>query len=178
MRTKGSLIMVGATVAVFCSLWASGYTLAVNPSPSMPRGVYLLGPILNPAVGDTVAACIPAGDQARLYRSRDYLPASDRCASGLSPVLKPVVAAAGDTVSINSDGTRVNGVLLPNSRVYDTDTQGLPIGHLPLQWSKRLGTGEYFVLANRIPRSLDSRYYGPLPRENIIGAAHALWITE
>lgn len=177
MRTKGTLIMVGATVAVFCSLWASGYSVAVNPSASMPRGLYLLGPIQNPAVGDTVAVCIPVSDQTRLYRRRDYLPASDRCASGLPPVLKPVVAAAGDTVSIDADGTRVNGVLLPNSRVYDTDTQGLPIGHLPLQWSKRLGKGEYFVLANRIPRSLDSRYYGPVPRQNIVGAARAL-ITE
>ncbi|CAG9229993.1 Peptidase_S26 domain-containing protein [Paraburkholderia tropica] len=174
MQTRSALVMVASTAALFCAVWASGYTIAVNPSASMPRGLYLLGPVSKPAVGDTVAACIPASDQARLYRLRDYLPASDRCASGLPPVLKPVVATAGDTVSIDADGTRVNGALIPNSRVYDTDTQGLPIDHLPLQWHKRLESGEYFVLANHIPRSLDSRYYGPLPRRNIIGAAHAI----
>ena len=178
MRTNASLVLVAATVTLFCAAWSSGYAIAVNPSPSMPRGVYLLGPIATPNVGDMVAACIPVGELARLSRRRDYLPSSERCASGLSPVLKPVVAVAGDTVAIDDEGTRINGVLLPNSRVYDTDTQGLPITHLPVPWIKRLDAGEYFLLANYVARSLDSRYYGPLPRKNIVGLAHTLATSE
>ncbi|MCA8270699.1 conjugative transfer signal peptidase TraF [Burkholderia vietnamiensis] len=174
MVRKTALALTIGTAALYCGAWASGYSIAINPSASMPRGVYLFGPATNPRVGDTVAACIPAGGESRLYRLRDYLPASDRCASGLAPVLKPIVAAAGDVVTITEDGTRINGALMPNSRVYDTDTQGLPIQHLPVDWSKRLGRGEYFLLANHLQRSLDSRYYGPISRVSILGIVHPI----
>ena len=34
---------------------------------------------------------------------------------------------------------------------------------------RRLDAGEFFVFSNRIPNSFDSRYYGPVRREAIVG---------
>lgn len=173
-KRKTALGIVAATVALFLGVWVSGYHVALNSTPSMPEGLYLVRGIDTPQRGDVAAVCIPTGDAARLYRERNYLPASQRCAAGIAPVLKPVAAVPGDEVRLDERGVWVNGRLLANSRVYDTDSQGRPIQHLPVGWSKRLGAGEYFMLANRIERSLDSRYYGIVQRPNLVGQAFPL----
>ena len=169
LRRRWPLLLATAVSASVALSWVSGVSLALNPTPSMPRGLYLLTPIGVPQRGDVVAACIPAIPAARLYLARGYVPADPRCVSGVAPELKPIVAAPGDTVEVGAAGVSVNGQLLPNSRLVDTDSQGRPIAHLPLGWRRTLPSDEYFLLANRIARSLDSRVYGPLRRDGIFG---------
>ena len=57
--------------------------------------------------------------------------------------------------------------LLERARVLAQDSESRP---LP-RWRacRRLGEGEFFVFSNRIPNSFDSRYYGPVRREAIVG---------
>jgi conjugative transfer signal peptidase TraF len=170
MNTKKrfTLGVVTLVVLVFCVSWWSGYSLAMNTSMSMPRGLYLVGNLAEPQRGEIVSLCIPNLEAAEVYRERDYLPPSSRCPAGLAPVLKPIAASPGDTVRVDAAGTWVNGGLLRNSKVFNTDSQGKPIQHLPLGWKKRLDTGEYFMLANHIERSLDSRYYGTVQRSDML----------
>lgn len=169
MRVKSKplvLATIGVLVA-FLAAWASGYSLTVNTSVSMPRGLYLVGPLQEPERGMIVAVCIPNQPAVKLYRERDYLPASSRCAGGMAPVMKPIAGVPRDAVRIGALGTWINERQVPNSLVFDTDSQGLPIPHLPLGWSKRLDVGEYFLLATHVERSLDSRYYGPVHRADM-----------
>lgn len=170
-KQKVALGVVGAAVALFLGAWFSGGSVAINSTPSMPQGLYLVRGMDVPQRGDVAAVCIPNAEAAKLYRERDYLPASSRCAVGIAPVLKPVVAVPGDDVRLDERGVWVNGRLLENSRVFDTDSQGRPIQHLPLGWHKTMATNEYFMLANRIERSLDSRYYGTVNRPSLVGKA-------
>lgn len=175
-KRKLSLAAVAAAAALFLGAWASGDVLAVNTTASMPRGVYLVSDLETPARGLVVAACIPNHGDVAVYRERGYLPESSRCASGLAPVLKPIAAVPGDVVALDDRGLWVNGELLENSRVFDTDSQGKALRHLPVGWKKVLGAGEYFLLANRIERSLDSRYYGTVTRTQLLGQARPLII--
>jgi conjugative transfer signal peptidase TraF len=161
------LMLMALVVILYGLAWRAGVGMAINLSPSMPRGVYLTRPVSEPKIGDWVSLCIPS-DSAPVYRSRGYLPESSRCPSGLAPVMKPIVATSGDIVSIEHDGIRVNDLLIPNSPIFDTDSNGRSISHLPLGWSSRLAASEYFVLATFHPRSLDSRYYGPIRRIQIL----------
>lgn len=170
-KQKIALGVVAGAVLVFLATWFFGITFALNSTKSMPRGLYLVRPAGDVHTGDIVALCIPDKWAAQVYLERRYLPASTRCATGVAPVLKPIAAAPGDDVRLDDQGLWVNGRLLTNSRVYDTDSQGLPIQHLMIGWHKRLDAGEYFMLANHIERSLDSRYYGTVQRADIHGAA-------
>lgn len=170
-KRKIALALVALAVATFLAFWFGGITLALNSTKSMPRGLYLVRPAGQVQTGDIVALCIPDKWAAQVYLERHYLPASSRCASGVAPVLKPIAAAPGDDVRLDAQGLWVNGRLLDNSRVFDTDSQGLPIQHLMIGWSKKLEAGEFFMLANHIERSLDSRYYGTVQRADIHGAA-------
>ena len=170
MKPRACAIAVLAISACLAIGWLSGYSLAINSSPSMPRGMYALKPLQPPAPGQVVSACIPPV-HAGVYATRGYMPPSPACPSGLAAVLKPVVATEGDTVAISADGVHVNGVLLNNSRVAPTDRQGLPMTHLALGWQRQLGPGEVFLLATHIERSLDSRYYGPLTLADLRGIA-------
>lgn len=164
---KPMYAVLAAGVA-YCVLWGSGVSLAINPSPSMPPGLYVMYKARNVKVGDWVAACIPTGPAAKLYRERAYLPVGATCESGLAPVLKPIIAGPGDRVAIQPAGVVVNGVLQKNSRVLDVDAQGRALPHLPIGSELELGSGEFFLLATRIRNSLDSRYYGPVPARNIV----------
>jgi len=168
------LALLGVGLALYVLAWALGVTVAVNSTPSMARGLYVVVPDSSPRPGQVVAVCVPDRAAAETYRARQYLRSSSRCPVGLAPLLKPLVAGPGDTVTITAQGVEVNGSLQPNSRVMDTDSEGRPVDHLPLGWSATLGPREYFALATRIERSLDSRYYGPVSRDDLQGRAFAL----
>lgn len=164
----------GLAALLFATTWASGVGLALNTTPSMPRGLYLTKPMGYPKPGDIAAVCIPPGEESQLYLERDYLPASFRCPSGVAPVLKPIAAVPGDYVQIEAAGVRINGELQVRSRTYATDSDGRPMAHLADGWKKTLAEDEYFVLANHIERSLDSRYYGTVARAAFLAKAFPL----
>lgn len=175
VKSKTLLAIAVLGLVAFSGTWISGWSLALNTSVSMPRGLYLVGPLGSiPKTGDIVALCIPNKEAAAVYLERDYLPASTRCATGISPVMKPVVGVPGDVMRVGQLSTMANGKQIPNSAVMDTDSQGLPIDHLPVGWIKRLDTDEYFMLANHVERSLDSRYYGTVQRSDMLALAHPL----
>jgi conjugative transfer signal peptidase TraF len=172
-----TIIAVLATLSaafVYCFFWAVGLTFAANPTESIDPGLYLMQDrvaMVELKKGDLVSACIPAGPMAEIFKNRGYVPDSPRCSSGLAPIIKPVAALEGDFVSISEAGVFINGELIPRSKVYSTDSKGRSIEHLPLGWTKTLGPNEIFVMATRLERSLDSRYYGVLQTTDLVGKA-------
>ena len=105
--------------------------------------------------------------------------------------VKRVVGLPGDRVRLINKRLRVNGMLLyekyalHNRRDYDTYRDEFPVRGLvsanveSAWWSQMrelvqegelvVPPGQYFVLGDNRDRSLDSRYWGFVPRENIIG---------
>ncbi len=79
--------------------------------------------------------------------------------------LKPVVAGEGDHVCFQDGSFYVNGKLL--NAVQDRDSSG---NALPV-WKecRDLKDGEYFVYSARVKNSFDSRYYGPVGKNDVVG---------
>lgn len=78
-------------------------------------------------------------------------------------ICKRLIADGGDIVKITKDGVYVDGELLPdtrgayadNSEYCDTDI--------------RLADGQVFLLGDNYAVSFDSRYYGAVDKDSIIG---------
>jgi conjugative transfer signal peptidase TraF len=133
-----------------------------NPSPSEPVGFYRLTRSA-PGRGTIIAFLVPAA--GRPYAAA-HLPYIAR-----SAILKEIAASDGAMVCEKEGALFINGQARGSAAATDRHGVALP------RWSgcRRLATEEYFVLSNRIPNSFDSRYYGPVPRADVIGVYRPLW---
>lgn len=137
--------------------------LVYNPSDSVPRGWYRIGPADSMHVGGIVLARLPA-QAAALAAQRDYLPAG-------IPLLKRIGAVAPQRVCITGTSVRIDDVAV--AAVMRADGYGRP---LPAwQQCRRMAHGELFLLSSTNPASFDSRYFGPIAAANVIGSAQPLW---
>lgn len=77
-----------------------------------------------------------------------------------------VVAAAGDTVEVTDEGSlKVNGNYMYEPNIfYDTEAY---IGFV--DYPLTLGKGQYFVMADKRNGGADSRFFGPVDAEQILG---------
>jgi conjugative transfer signal peptidase TraF len=157
------LLFLGALALVLLAASARHDPLLVwNASASSPRGLYVLASQA-PATGDFVIAWPPAV-AAGMAASRGYLPRG-------VPLLKTVAAGPGDHVCARGPYTRVNGMLAATRRRVDGAGRVLP------WWSgcRVLRPGEVLLLGHGSPGSFDSRYFGPVPANRIVGRARLLW---
>jgi len=145
--------------------WAAG--LRINTSPSVPVGVYWRTPIAGAEIerGELVFACPEPG---RHQAAGARLP-SGWCPGGKRPFLKRVAALPGDQVAMTEAGLRVNGQLLPESRIEPSLGEQLQArGMRPLVVESPVPSGFIWLLGEQ-PNSYDSRYFGPVPVQTITG---------
>ena len=144
--------------------------VGLNLSASAPRGLYrtVAGA---PTRGALVVACLPA-DVAAFGLARGYLGAGT-CPGGAQPVLKRVVAIAGDTIDLDSAGTTVNRVRLVGQPMTDRDSSGRPLPHL-LFGPHVVRPGDVWLAGQSHTRSWDSRYFGPVPVVGVRGIARPI----
>jgi conjugative transfer signal peptidase TraF len=127
-----------------------------NSSPSLPVGMY----ITTADERSNLVEFCPAEPFGSFSIARGYRDAGT-CRDGAAPLLKPVVASAGDAVELSARGISVNGVLLPNTAPLSKDSKGRPLRAWPFgRYSVAPGT--VWVASSHHPRSFDSRYFGPI----------------
>src|SRR5262249_42122808 len=95
-----------------------------NWSASVPVGLYYMSH-RSPEIGELVAFCLPK-EIAQYAKARGYIGFGFSCPGWTQPLLKPVVATAGDSVAIAPAGVTVRGVTVSNTRVFTADSQGRP----------------------------------------------------
>ena len=131
-----------------------------NRTPSLPTGFYLRWGGDWPRRGDVVALALPpaAWSYARLRGERtDVL------------LLKHVLAGAGDFVSTLHGELLVNGVRVGS--IASVDSAGRPLPH----WSvARVLAGDELLVGSSHPRSFDSRYFGPIHANQVLGVYRRL----
>lgn len=137
--------------------------LVWNASASAPIGLYAVEPGASLKPGDMAIARVPARYRT-LAAIRHYLPAN-------VPLVKRVVAAAGDEVCALDAEIFVNGERVAARR--PTDGMGRP---MPL-WTGcfRLRGEDLFLLMTASPASFDGRYFGATTADDVIGKARLLW---
>jgi conjugative transfer signal peptidase TraF len=151
---RAALIAVLVSIAVFQLFSFLG--LQINTSPSLPVGLYV---ITTDGSANLVEFC-PAEPFAALSLVRGYRD-TGFCGDGGAPLLKPVVAKAGDMVELSGRGISVNGLLLPNTAPLSRDTKGRPLTAWPFG-RYPVSPGTVWVASSYHSRSFDSRYFGPV----------------
>ncbi len=146
--------------------------LRLNLTGSLPVGLYLATGA-PPARGALVLVCLPRA-VAAFARARGYVPRGGPCPGGLAPIGKRVVAVAGDTVDMTTNGLLVNGVPIPSSTALVKDRKGRPLPHVPMgRYVVRPGT--VWIVSSYSPFSFDSRYFGAVERADVHASIRRLW---
>lgn len=174
-RVVALLGWLGLLASVAWALRTLGIWL--NLSPSMPLGLYRAhqaerGEGTFP--GALVVVCLPE-PLAHWGQMRGYL-IRGRCGNGTAPVGKPVFAVAGDSVTVGSTGLARNRALVPNTSALRYDRAGRPLWQFP-HGTYRVTTGQLWVVSTHTPLSWDSRYYGPIPRDDVIAVLRPIWVV-
>jgi conjugative transfer signal peptidase TraF len=155
-RRIGTIAKVSALacIAPFIVFGISG--LRISTSPSLPIELYR---ITSDEYAPLVEFC-PVEPYASFAAARGYR-SKGTCPDGASPLMKPVVAKAGDRVRVSKSGLEVNGRLLPNSVPMAADTKKRPMTIWPVG-DYTVAPGWVWVASSYNARSFDSRYFGPV----------------
>lgn len=166
--------MAIAALAVLGFGGATVCGIRLNTSPSMPRGLWIEHAV--PAEvhrGDVVAACLEPSEAVQYY-----VGPGDCQSTSLEPVIKPVVAVAGDTVAITEAGVVVDGSPVRHSARLSRDGHGRSMAVLfppPIEGAVVVPPGFVWLVAP-MDESFDSRYLGPVRTSSIIAIADPLLV--
>jgi signal peptidase I len=155
-KRRVSLVLFSLVWSVACYFFFSHFVL---------MAVQIKGASMNPTLKD--------GDRHILYRCTylwrapkqgEIVVIRDPEDHGLS--IKRIVATPNDTIEIRYDGVYVNGGKLPEPYL---DVEAAAAAGRRLVRPTRLGPQEYYVLGDNRAFSADSRSYGPVVRDAILG---------
>ena len=130
---------------------------------SMPKGIYLRKKIPEKIeVGDIIVFRPPYIAKKLIYNRGWYL------FKKKYNLIKQVMAVEGDEVKINlKDGLLINNKYV--GPVCEYDSKGLP---LPVFKGKfKILKNEIFFVSSYCKNSFDSRYFGPVKKNSLIGIA-------
>ncbi len=163
--TVGALAAAGCLLLAMSSGARAPTKLLFNTTVSAPIGFYSVSQT-TPMVGDLVVID-PPGSLAAWMARRGYLPLH-------VPLLKVVAAAGGAHVCGAAGIIMIDHAVV--GRALDRDRWGRRLS--PFKGCRTLQTDEVFLFNAGSVASLDSRYFGPLDRRQIVGVAHPLWTWE
>lgn len=156
---SGALLLAFVVAVQGLSLMSASWRLAYDKAavPCLPYRAYLIHiqPIA-PVRGDIVS-----------FKTRGLAP----IAEDGTVYTKMVLGLPGELVAVDAAGATVGGRRLPFTQRALTrlKTTGAALAR-----TYRLGPGEYFM-AGTTPRAYDSRYYGPVHADQLLGSARPLW---
>lgn len=158
--------LLSSLVIVFYGL-ACGYRL--NWTPSQSLGLWRIRPLAGAvATGDLVFVCPPDTPRFREAHMRGYLRAG-LCPGGYGPLLKTVVALEGQRVEIGHK-LEIDGRVIAHANVRKSDGRGRPLS----SFKGGVVPAGHVFLHSSFSASWDSRYFGPVPAEGILGLADAV----
>ncbi|SON58426.1 conjugal transfer pilin processing protease TraF (plasmid) [Hartmannibacter diazotrophicus] len=157
-------ILFSLPLVLFFAGAAGGFR--VNLTPSYPLGLWRITRLHRDIrIGDRIFICPPLTPAFELARKHGYL-RRGLCPGWLSPLIKTVVALPGQDIEIGT-WVLIDGRTLPNSKVQAKDGAGRALkpyagGIVP--------AGDLF-LHSPFKGSYDSRYFGPVPANGVLGLA-------
>lgn len=161
MRKNLILMIMAASCILLASVSLTEYspTIIYNPSQSAPIGFYLIGQKVTPEVGDYILIELP-NSVKKIAIERHYVGPD-------VPLLKKIFATSGDHICSKDGQVYVNHKPVTKVKTHDPTGRKLPT------WNgcRMLKQGEYFLLSLYSDYSFDSRYFGPVMQNQIIGVA-------
>jgi len=164
----GFFLDIIETVVIALSIFLIIYLFVASPHqvngqsmvPTFQSGEYVLSDKVsykfgNPKRGDVIVF---------------HAPESANCPKGTGcDFIKRVLAVPGESVEVRDDVIWINGQKLPEEYIPD-EYETLP-GPATRGKAVALGTDEYFVSGDNRPYSSDSRAWGAITKNDIVGKA-------
>ncbi len=157
-------VAIGGVGLLLLGVGCYAVGVRINTTKSIPVGLYWTSskPVEK---GAYVMFCPPQVGVFEEAKSRGYLGAGF-CPGGYGYMMKRVLAAKDDTVTITDDGVKVNSELLPHSKPHKADRAGRPMPRYQAN-TFILGDGEVLLMSDVSATSFDGRYFGPVLRSQI-----------
>ncbi|MFC3722025.1 conjugative transfer signal peptidase TraF [Neoaquamicrobium sediminum] len=172
-RRALAILLAGAAASI--GLFVAGQTggLRINLTPSYALGLWRIVPIERAAaVGDLIFICPPVTHALVLGTERGYM-RRGICPGWMSPLLKSVVAGQGQRIQIG-DLVTIDGQPLARSEVRTADAQGRALA----PWSGGIVPAGHLFLHSEFAGSYDSRYFGPIPADGVLGLARPVLTVD
>jgi len=173
-RLRHPIVIAGVCLAVGLVLVHQA-GLRLNTTGSIPLGLYRMShePIVE---GAYVLWCPPERPEFDLAKERGYIGVGF-CPGGYGNMMKKIVAAHHDVVSVTDEGVTINGILLPYSQPVEADSLGRPLPRFRVT-DHVLAASELLLISDTNSRSFDARYFGPVHRDHIQSLIHPVWTWE
>lgn len=149
--------MYGLFILIILSVIYPHKMLVYNYTNSVPLGLYLILPI--PVQKGDLIAFEPPYKAKELIRQRKYLRTD-------AYLIKHIAGVPGDQLCTCDDTLLVDGINYGTIARKDREGRELT----PYHYCGKINDG-FIVAIKGMKNSFDSRYYGPVPEENIIGKA-------
>lgn len=163
-------LLVLLPVPALAAWWAVGGL--VNVTPSFPYGFYMSSERVVER-GTLASFCLPANTRTLQAYERGYLRAG-HCPGGWMPLIKRVVAVAGDHVRFSDQAVFVNGHALPNSGRIAHDLQGRSMPR-PQRLDVVLAGEERLLMSDYNANSFDARYFGVIDGDAAVVVPVLTW---
>lgn len=164
LKRVSATIAIGGAGLLLLGVACSAAGARINTTKSIAIGLYWT--MDKPAhKGAYVLFCPPESPEFLDAWKRGYIGAGT-CPGGYGFLMKRVLAAKNDVVSIDATGVTVNGELLPLSTPIKADSAGRA---LPRYFADRytLGNSEVLLMSDVSRTSFDGRYFGPIDLSQI-----------
>ena len=154
------MILCVSIITLFLALRAG---ILLNVTESYPRGIYIKKAVAEKK-GDLIVFCPNIENEVvQIAKNENIFPPSNTCPGQLPPMLKRIVGVPKDQIKITTNGIKVNGSLIKNSKIkYPYFQKNVFVGD-----NFTLKKNEYWVMSEYSPNSLDSRYMGPIQKKQI-----------
>lgn len=175
MRRRHVIAFLGITALGLLAFAGAGWFggLRINLTPSESLGLWRIAWMDRPVGnGDLVFICPPPTALFQDALERGYL-RSGLCPGGFAPLIKTVVAGAGQRVEIRAD-VIIDGHPLAHSTVRKSDGAGRAVE----PFSGGMVPPGFIFLHSSFASSYDSRYFGPVPVQGVLGLARPLLVFD
>lgn len=158
-------VVFSSTLLTGCFLYAVGFRF--NLTPSLPLGIWKIDKIFTPLEKGEYIWFTPTKEIADFAIQRGYLKENKNLPNNTISMLKQVRGLPGDTYSFKENDLYINDEPVENTTRRELDSKGRS---MPQIEGGVVPEGRFFVLAIH-PHSFDSRYFGTIPKQNVIGRA-------
>ncbi|PRD43557.1 conjugative transfer signal peptidase TraF [Phyllobacterium phragmitis] len=175
MRRRKALAIVTVSAVGLAGIaaggWLGGYR--INFTPSYPLGLWRVETLDREVkVGDRIFICPPRIQDFVMARERGYV-RTGLCPGWLSPLIKSVVAGPGQRVDIGRS-IEIDGKALARSEVRSLDAQGRALE----PYDGGIVPPDHLFLHSEFAGSYDSRYFGPIPADGVLGLARPVFTFD